>query len=195
VPDARCTRHQAHRRALLVGCISAFLGLVFGTLEGRRPKPFRAGRLAGEFLGQGDVRVPEPDRLDDRSLTMILPGIIISTQFSFGRSSPLSSRRGGTVRASWPSACVEERRREKQRREVIAKLTKCPRALEASRAAAVDEPAQRAAGPKRFASWRTMRGGRRAKRAAFGSPIVAPPKPPKVALPARHAAVAGSPIR
>ena len=40
---------KATGAGLLVGCISAFLGLVFGTLD-VAGKPFRAGGYAGEFL-------------------------------------------------------------------------------------------------------------------------------------------------
>ena len=122
--DAAATK--ATGAALLVGCLSAFLSLVVGTLE-VSGKPFRAGGYAGEFLAK-----EMSDYLNRTGsviviLTLTFLAIIMSTQFSFGRFF------GAIVRAMKNTAMRtldsfrewrEERRRERQRREVIAKHTK-----------------------------------------------------------------------
>ena len=122
--DAAATK--ATGAALLVGCLSAFLSLVVGTVE-VSGKPFRAGGYAGEFLAK-----EMSDYLNRTGsviviLTLFFLAIIMSTQFSFGRFF------GAIVRAVKNTASRtfesfrewrEERRREKQRRDVIAKHVK-----------------------------------------------------------------------
>ena len=122
--DAAATK--ATGAALLVGCLSAFLSLVIGTVE-VSGKPFRAGGYAGEFLAK-----EMSDYLNRTGsviviLTLFFLAIIMSTQFSFGRFF------GAIVRAVKNTASRtfesfrewrEERRREKQRRDVIAKHVK-----------------------------------------------------------------------
>jgi len=122
--DAAATK--ATGAALLVGCLSAFLSLVIGTVE-VSGKPFRAGGYAGEFLAK-----EMSDYLNRTGsviviLTLFFLAIIMSTQFSFGRFF------GAIVRAVRNTASRtfesfrewrEERRREKQRRDVIAKHVK-----------------------------------------------------------------------
>src|SRR5262245_55145332 len=122
--DAAATK--ATGAVLLFGCISAFLSLVVGTLE-VSGKPFRAGGSAGEFLAR-----QLSDYLNRTGsliviLTLIFLAIIMSTQFSFGRffAAIVESIRGSVTRGvdalhEWR----EEKRRERQRREVIAKHTK-----------------------------------------------------------------------
>ena len=117
---------KATGAVLLFGCISAFLSLIFGTLE-VSGKSFRAGGYAGEF-----VATQMSDYFNRTGsmiviLTLIFLSIIMSTQFSFGRffGAIWEALRGGIARTvdsfrEWR----EERRREKQRREVIAKHTK-----------------------------------------------------------------------
>jgi S-DNA-T family DNA segregation ATPase FtsK/SpoIIIE len=130
--DAAATK--ATGAVLLFSCISAFLSLVFGTLE-VAGKPFRAGGYLGEFLAT------ELSEYLNRTgsliviLTLIFLGIIMSTQFSFGRffgaigaSLKEAALRGTDALHEWQEA----RRRDKQRREVIAKHTK--------KAAAADAP-------------------------------------------------------
>ena len=69
---------------LLFACISAFLSLVFGTLE-VSGKPFRAGGYTGEFLAhQMSEYMNRPGSIIV-ILTLIFLAIIMSTQFSFGR--------------------------------------------------------------------------------------------------------------
>ena len=122
--DAAATK--ATGATLLFACISAFLSLVFTTVQ-VSGKPFRAGGSAGDFLAQR-----MSDYLNKTGsliviLTLIFFAIIMSTQFSFGRffAALVESIRSGATRGidalhEWR----EERRRERQRREVIAKHTK-----------------------------------------------------------------------
>jgi S-DNA-T family DNA segregation ATPase FtsK/SpoIIIE len=171
--DARGTK--ATGAVLLFACISAFLSLVFGTLE-VSGKSFRAGGYAGEFLARAMSEYFNRTGSLIVILTLIFLAIIMSTQFSFGRffGAIIVSTHGGAMRAidalhEWR----EERRREKQRREVIAKHTKKgtpppeikapvrPAETEAAPAAAVKAPP------------------------VFGNAKSFPPaKPPKVSLPA-----------
>src|SRR5262249_13053322 len=122
--DAAATK--ATGAVLLFGCLSAFLSLIFGTLE-VSGKAFRAGGYAGEFTAT------EMSEYLNRTgsliviLTLIFLSIIMSTQFSFGRffGAIWESLHGSMMRAvdsfhEWR----EERRREKQRREAIAKHTR-----------------------------------------------------------------------
>jgi DNA segregation ATPase FtsK/SpoIIIE, S-DNA-T family len=111
---------------LLLACISAFLSLALNTLE-VSGKSFRAGGYAGEFLARELSEYLNRTGSMIVIMTLIFLAIIMSTQFSFGRFF-------GAIFASTKSAAVrgvdhlrewrEERRREKQRREVIAKHAK-----------------------------------------------------------------------
>jgi len=170
---------------LLFACLSAFLSLAFGTLE-VSGKAFRAGGYAGEFLAK------EMSEYLNRTgsliviLTLIFLAIIISTQFSFGRffAAMFEAVRGGATRGidslhEWR----EERRREKQRREVIAKHTK-----KGAPTPEIKTPVVAAAGV--LAKAPRAGGGSEAEDTApasgpaFGSPKpFAPAKPPKVVSP------------
>src|SRR5262249_31263030 len=137
--DAAMTK--ATGAALLFGCISAFLSLIFGTLE-VSGKAFRAGGYAGDFLANEMAEYLNRTGSIIGLLTLIFLAIIMTTQFSFGRFF-------GVVGAAAKEAAIrafdslrdwrEERRREKQRREVIAKHTK--------KAAASDAPPPRLPAP------------------------------------------------
>jgi S-DNA-T family DNA segregation ATPase FtsK/SpoIIIE len=131
---------------LLFACISAFLSLVFGTLE-VSGKAFRAGGYAGEFLANEMSEYLNRTGSVIVILTLIFLSIIISTQFSFGRffGAVLEAVHRGAAQAidslhEWR----DERRRAKQRREVIAKHTRKAAVVEAS--AARGAPADMAAG-------------------------------------------------
>ena len=122
--DAAATK--ASGAALFFACISTFLGLVFGTIE-VSGKPFRAGGYAGEFLAKEMLEYLNRTGSVIVILTLVFLSIIISTQFSFGRffAAIMHATGGGAARTidsfrGWR----EERRREKQRRDVIAKHTK-----------------------------------------------------------------------
>jgi S-DNA-T family DNA segregation ATPase FtsK/SpoIIIE len=176
--DAVATK--ATGAVLLLACVSTFLSLVFGTFTATG---FRAGGYAGEWLSgllseylnrTGSVIVV---------LTLILLAVILSTQVSFGRlfaaTSASARDAGGRLLAAFRE-WREERRRERQRRDVIAKHTKkvgqsATMAPAAPAAAAGDPPA-----PSR-------------KRDADDEPPAtapapprsfAPPKPPRVSMPA-----------
>jgi S-DNA-T family DNA segregation ATPase FtsK/SpoIIIE len=106
--------------------IGAFLSLVFGTLD-IAGRPFRAGGYAGEWLSAQLAEYLNRTGSIIVILTMMFLSVIVSTQFSFGRFFGAIS---GAARALFGRASAaardwrDERRREKQRREVIAKHTK-----------------------------------------------------------------------
>jgi DNA segregation ATPase FtsK/SpoIIIE, S-DNA-T family len=132
---------KAAGAGLLVGCISGFLSLIFGTLD-ISGKPFRAGGYAGEFLASRMSEYLNRTGSAIVLVTLIFLAIIMSTQFSFGRF--FASLLGEVHRRATRSVDAfhewrEERRREKQRREVIAKHTK--------KAAATDATAPKVAMP------------------------------------------------
>src|SRR5262245_48101573 len=108
---------------LLFACIGAFLSLTFGTVE-VSGKPFRAGGYVGEFLALEMSEYLARTGSMIVILALIFLAIMMSTQFSFGRffAAILASLRT-TVARSYDSfrAWREERERERQRREVIAK--------------------------------------------------------------------------
>jgi S-DNA-T family DNA segregation ATPase FtsK/SpoIIIE len=192
--DARGTK--ATGAALLFVCVSAFLSLVLGTrLVGG--KPFRAGGYAGDWLASvlagyfnrtGSVIVV---------LTLIFLSIIMSTQFSFGRLfRAILNGLAATGKSAWSSfqGWQEERRRQQQRREVIAKHTKkgalppeikLPDGSEATIAQQVLRSlgeGGRSEAPKPV---RKREDEAPAAAPAFGTArSFAPPKPPKVTLPA-----------
>jgi S-DNA-T family DNA segregation ATPase FtsK/SpoIIIE len=137
---------------LLFACFSAFLSLVLRSAE-VDGKAFHAGGSVGHWLAgwladylnrTGSVIVV---------LTLMMLSIILSTQFSFGRlfagasqgTRDLSARGVGLVRG-W----LDDRRREKQRREVIAKHLKkaTPDGLAAPAAPKPARPARPEAEPE-----------------------------------------------
>ena len=143
---------------LLVGCSSAFLSLVFGSAD-VSGKTFDAGGSIGAWLGAWFAEYLNRTGSIIVVLTLVLLSIILSTQFSFGRmfasasqgSRDLSARSVGFVRA-W----FEDRRKRKQRREVIAKQTKKgPAATVAREAPGAQEPAAPSAAPAVVAKKRT----------------------------------------
>lgn len=108
---------------LLFSCLASFLSLAFGSLD-IGGKEFRAGGYAGDWLASLLAEYLNRTGSIILILTMLFLAIILSTQFSFGRAFGLvsehvrdwSARLAGAVR-EWR----DERRREKQRREVIRK--------------------------------------------------------------------------
>jgi S-DNA-T family DNA segregation ATPase FtsK/SpoIIIE len=123
-PDAPYTKLTG--AGLLFLGSSAFLSLVFGDADAVG-KTFYAGGSAGSWLGSA-----LSDYLNRTGslivlMTLIILAVILSTQFSFGRmfasasvnSRELSSRGAGWLRGWW-----DDRRRERARREVIAKQTR-----------------------------------------------------------------------
>src|SRR5258706_5511565 len=116
---------KATGAGLLLGCISAFMSLVFGALD-VSGKAFRAGGYAGEWLARGLTEYLNRTGAILAVQTLTFLSIIAATQIAFGRFFAWAheSARAGTVRAigafrDWR----EERRREQQRRDVVAKHT------------------------------------------------------------------------
>jgi len=178
--------------ALLLACVSAFLSLVLGTVDSAG-KPFRSGGYAGDWLSSvlseylnrtGSVIVV---------LTIIFLSIIISTQFSFGRFFAVF---GSGFSAAMSHAALaaknwrEERRREQQRREVIAKHTKKGMAIPGGApASAADQsilglPLTPMETPPSKATRKREAEPAAPAQTFGGAKSFAPPKPPKVTMPA-----------
>jgi S-DNA-T family DNA segregation ATPase FtsK/SpoIIIE len=169
---------KATGAVLLFACIGAFLSLVFGTLE-VSGKPFRAGGYAGEWVARALAEYLNRTGSMIVILTLIVLAIIMSTQFSFGRFFAWLSEhlRDSAARAlaafgEWR----EERRREKQRRDVIAKHAK-------NNSLNDDKKTVVAAVPPKAAKAREAEEPAAAVAAAAPRSF-APPKPPKVSVPA-----------
>src|SRR5207302_2195430 len=112
--------------ALLFACLGAFLSLVSGTLE-VSGKSFRAGGYVGEWLAKELSEYLNRTGSIIVIVTLIFLAIILATHFSLGRlfGYVIDIVADGASRAltsfhGWR----EERRREKQRQEVIAKHTR-----------------------------------------------------------------------
>jgi DNA segregation ATPase FtsK/SpoIIIE, S-DNA-T family len=140
--DAAITK--AIGAVLLFACISGFLSLMFGTLE-VSGKAFRAGGYAGDFLASQMAEYLNRTGSMIVILTLIVLAIILSTQFSLGRffGAVAGSIKDAILRAvdalhEWR----EERRRDRQRRDVIAKHTKKGTAGSAALAAAAEATAR-----------------------------------------------------
>ena len=190
--DAAATK--ATGAALLFGSSSALLSLVFRTLD-ISGQSFRAGGYVGDFIASllsaylyrtGSVIV---------LLTLLFLAIILSTQFSFGRffQSIGETVKGGAIQLftsfrEWR----EERRREKQRREVIAKHTKKGAVPEIERPVAAGAAAAAARKDDAGGLPNKALGSREdalMTAPVFGSarPSSPPPKPPKVSVPSTPA--------
>jgi S-DNA-T family DNA segregation ATPase FtsK/SpoIIIE len=112
--------------AMLFSCGSAFLGLTLGRVD-FGPRAFRAGGYLGEWLGgfmseylsrTGSVIV---------IMALMVAAVILATQFSFGRLFSALSASLGSVGAQGVVAFKqwrEERRKARQRREVMVKYGK-----------------------------------------------------------------------
>ncbi len=177
--DARGTKTAG--AVLLFACVSSFLSLAFSTLE-VAGKPFRAGGYVGEWLARQLSEYLNRTGSIIVLLTLIFLSIIMSTQFSFGRLFAAIIAAAGSGAARVVASFREwrdERRREKQRREVIAKHTKKganPPEIKAPAAIAAGDPPVR---PRRREAEES------GPAAAFGNgKSFAPPKPPKVTMPA-----------
>jgi DNA segregation ATPase FtsK/SpoIIIE, S-DNA-T family len=168
---------------LLFACTSAFLSLLLGTVT-LSGKPFRSGGYVGDWLSGEMAEYLNRTGSAIVILTLIFLAIILSTQFSFGRffGALFKAVRGASVRAvdafgKWR----EERRREKQRREVIAKHTKkggVPPEIKAPPVPApvkAEQPAKAAPKPDDVPATSPVFGSGRGQ---------APARPPKVTMPA-----------
>jgi S-DNA-T family DNA segregation ATPase FtsK/SpoIIIE len=123
-PDAAYTKLTGV--ALLFGCSSAFLSLVFGSTEGAG-KSFHAGGSIGRAFG-----LFMSDYLNRTGslivlLTMMMLAVILSTQFSFGRMFARATANSQNFSArgiGWLRAWIERKRKDMARRQVIAKHAK-----------------------------------------------------------------------
>jgi len=109
--------------ALLFGCVSSFMSLAFGTWE-ISGKTFRAGGILGDRLAALLAAYLNRTGSIILILTLLFLGIILSTQFSLGRlfaaiGQLLKDRIAATFAAY--RAWRDDRRREKQRQEVLKK--------------------------------------------------------------------------
>ncbi len=141
---------KAAGAGLLLGCLSAFLSLVFGSLD-VAGKAFPGGGYLGDFLSAELSEYLNQTGSLIVIVTLIFLAVIISTQLSFGR---LFSAANAFVRDLFARAIDsfrawrEDRRREKQRREVIAKHTKAglpPPAPKVAAAGAAPPPPEKPA--------------------------------------------------
>ena len=124
--DAAYTK--AFGAALLFGCVSSFLSLAFDTPS--RANDSRAGGYLGSWIASVLNEYFNRTGSVILVLTLIFLAVILSTQFSFGR---LFQAIGEMSRDRWAALLGrlhtwrEERRREKQRQEVLKKhLGKAP---------------------------------------------------------------------
>ncbi len=160
---------------MLLACGSAFLGLTLGRVE-FGPRPFRAGGYIGEWLGgfmadylsrTGSVIV---------ILALIVAAVIISTQLSFGRlfSAMFAAAQGlGAQGVESFTLWREERRKAKQRREVLVKYGKKDTAI----AAKVDKAEKN---PARIERPEPVAPLRAAARETDDEPVAATPRTPPV---------------
>jgi DNA segregation ATPase FtsK/SpoIIIE, S-DNA-T family len=123
-PDAAYTK--AFGGTVLLVCASAFFSLVLGSTD-LAAKTFDAGGTVGAGLGLALAEYLNRTGSIIVLLTAMMLSVIMATQFSFGRmfstatvgSRDLSARGLGALRG-W----IDARRRERERRDVIAKHTK-----------------------------------------------------------------------
>ena len=123
-PDAAYTKLTGV--ALLFGCSSAFLSLVFGSTE-VAGKTFHAGGSIGRGLGLLMSEYLNRTGSLIVLLTMMMLSVILSTQFSFGRMFATATANSQNLSArgiGWLRAWIERRRKDHARRQVIAKHAK-----------------------------------------------------------------------
>jgi S-DNA-T family DNA segregation ATPase FtsK/SpoIIIE len=133
--------------ALLFGCVSSFLALTFGSLQ-VAGKEFRAGGYVGAALAGVLAEYLNRTGSIILILTLLFLGVILATQFSFGRffavlADVLRDQAAAALGAfrTWR----EDRRRDRQRQEVLKKhLDRQPGAAQAA-AAAAPKPSARLA--------------------------------------------------
>ena len=112
--------------AMLLSCGSAFLGLTLGRVD-FGPRPFRAGGYLGEWLGGFMAEYLSRTGSVIVILALMVAAVIISTQVSFGRvfSALFTAMQGlGSQGVESLRLWHEERRKAKQRREVLVKYGK-----------------------------------------------------------------------
>ncbi len=121
VPDAAYTKVVG--AGLLLGCVASFLSLAFGSLRVAN-REIAAGGSLGKLLASFLAEYLNKTGSIILILTLLFLSVILSTQFSFGRLFGVLFQ---VVRDRWAAvldvmrARREERRRERQRQEVLKK--------------------------------------------------------------------------
>jgi S-DNA-T family DNA segregation ATPase FtsK/SpoIIIE len=161
--------------ALFVGCLAALLGIVVGSAD-IAGRTFRAGGYAGEWIGGAAAAYLNKPGSVIVLLTLIALSVILTTQFSFGRTFAFAFESGASAGSRGIAAFRgwrEERRKEAQRREVIAKHTKKSGA----------DPASAEAAQAALAAARAAKARARSRPSAEGDDIA---EPEPTAPPARR---------
>jgi DNA segregation ATPase FtsK/SpoIIIE, S-DNA-T family len=175
---------------LMFGCISSLLSLAFTTID-VSGKPFRAGGYLGEWLAAVMSEYLNRTGSIIVILTLLFLAIILSTQFSLGRmfsSATAVGRTGMSRLAGAVRGWLDERRRARQRRALVAKQARKSLPVinkEASTVAAPRRPAKAEAAdalPARATSTEPMGAEERrppvmAKRARVDTPMLPLPEP------------------
>jgi DNA segregation ATPase FtsK/SpoIIIE, S-DNA-T family len=142
--------------ALALASSSAFLGLMLGSVSvGARS--LRAGGYLGELLAAQFTEYLSRTGSAIVLLALLFVSVILATQFSFGRLfSAITSIIWQTVRTGWAGLrhTIAERRKARQRREVIAKHVKRGTASPEAIRAAAEAPGRSDAPPQRARSAR-----------------------------------------
>ena len=150
-PDAPYTKLTG--AALLFLGSSAFLSLVFGDAD-VAGKTFYAGGSAGSWLGSALSEYLNRTGSLIVLMTLIILAVILSTQFSFGKmfaSASVNSKDLSARGVGWFRGWLDDRKRERARREVITKQTR-KAASTREDGADVDEVPGRAIKPARPSS-------------------------------------------
>ena len=117
---------KAFGALLVLACSSAFLSLALGRVD-LGARPFRAGGSLGEFLATLMAEYLSRTGSVIVILTVLFVATILATQFSFGQLfSAMFHALRSLVARGWSSfrTWIDERRRARQRKEVIAKHVK-----------------------------------------------------------------------
>ncbi|HXG88217.1 MAG TPA: DNA translocase FtsK [Vicinamibacterales bacterium] len=142
---------KATGAVLVLACSSAFMSLVLGRIDlGERP--FRAGGYLGDYLAAAMSEYLSRMGSIIVILTLLFVAVILATQFSFGRFfSAVFSAIGRGLAASWLAfrQWIDDRRKAKQRRDVIAKHVKKGTASPEMLKAAVERAAKPDVSPLR----------------------------------------------
>jgi S-DNA-T family DNA segregation ATPase FtsK/SpoIIIE len=112
--------------ALFFTCAGAFLSLLFGT-GGAGDQTFQPGGMVGAWLDGALSEYLNRTGSIIVLLTLITLAVILSTQFSFGRLFARASQESRDLSArgfGWARMWLERRRKERQRKNVIAKHVK-----------------------------------------------------------------------
>jgi S-DNA-T family DNA segregation ATPase FtsK/SpoIIIE len=105
---------------------SAFLSLVFGDAD-VQGKTFYAGGSAGSWLGSALSEYLNRTGSLIVLMTVIILAVILSTQFSFGKlfaTASVNSKDLSTRSVGWLRGWLDDRKRDRARREVITKQTR-----------------------------------------------------------------------